>query len=110
MREQGFTENDWKLFRNRIADWQEAYMVKLNQEYIKLLRDDRAASEKFWELERRIKKDKYSVGVKIEMTRARFISNILALLKEQVIGMDALDEFSDEMKERIRYIWNREYR
>ena len=32
-----FSEKDWKLFRNKIADWQEAYMEKLNREYIELL-------------------------------------------------------------------------
>lgn len=25
-----FSEKDWKLFRSKIADWQEAYMEKLN--------------------------------------------------------------------------------
>ncbi len=29
-----FSEKDWKLFRSKIADWQEAYMDKLNKEYI----------------------------------------------------------------------------
>ena len=32
-----FSEKDWKLFRSKIADWQEAYMEKLNREYINLL-------------------------------------------------------------------------
>ena len=27
-----FSEKDWKLFRSKISDWQEAYMEKLNQE------------------------------------------------------------------------------
>ena len=25
-----FSEKDWKLFRSKIVDWQEAYMEKLN--------------------------------------------------------------------------------
>ena len=25
-----FSEKDWKLFRSKISDWQEAYMEKLN--------------------------------------------------------------------------------
>lgn len=37
MQERGFTEKDWKLFRSKIADWQEAYMDRLNKEYIELL-------------------------------------------------------------------------
>jgi len=42
-----FTEKDWKLFRKKIAGWQEAYMDKLNRSYIDLLSEDKEASEKF---------------------------------------------------------------
>lgn len=51
---QEFTEADWKLFRSKIGEWQEAYMDKLNKEYIELLNGDKLPSEKFWELEKRI--------------------------------------------------------
>ena len=30
----GVNEKDWKLFRSRIPDWQEAYMDKLNNEML----------------------------------------------------------------------------
>lgn len=42
-----FTENDWKLFRKYIGNWQENYMNKLNQEYIALLSQDKTSSESF---------------------------------------------------------------
>ena len=29
----GVNEKDWKLFRSRIPDWQEAYMDRLNHEW-----------------------------------------------------------------------------
>ena len=32
-----FSEKDWKLFRKKIPGWQEAYMDKLNKEYIENL-------------------------------------------------------------------------
>ena len=31
---------DWKLFRERISGWQEAYMERLTREYIELLSSD----------------------------------------------------------------------
>lgn len=37
MQEEEFIEKDWKLFRNIIVDWQEAYMDRLNKEYIEFL-------------------------------------------------------------------------
>ena len=48
MSEYGFTKKDWALFREKIADWQEAYMDKLNKEYIELLSGEGKPSEKFW--------------------------------------------------------------
>ena len=53
------SKKDWKLFREKLAGWQEQYMERLNKEYIELLSsNDKNASEKFWNLEKRIKKDK----------------------------------------------------
>ena len=42
-----FSEKDWKTFRSKIAGWQEAYMDKLNKEYIEILSGDGKPSEKF---------------------------------------------------------------
>ena len=52
-------EADWRLFRSRLPIWQEAYMERLNREYIALLSGTGSASEKFWELERRMREDKW---------------------------------------------------
>ena len=53
-----FSEKDWKIFRSKIAGWQEAYMDQLNKEYMAILSGEGNASEKFWKLEKRIKEDK----------------------------------------------------
>ena len=47
-----FSEKDWKLFRSKIAGWQEAYMDRLNEEYMEILSGEGAASEMFWKLEK----------------------------------------------------------
>ena len=65
-----FSEKDWKLFRSKISDWQEAYMDRLNREYIKLLSGKGNASDKFWALEKRIREDKQDCGVQCEMSRS----------------------------------------
>ena len=51
----GVNEKDWNLFRSRIPDWQEAYMDRLNHEYIELLSGEGNPSDKFWALEVRIR-------------------------------------------------------
>ena len=38
-------EADWRLFRSRLPIWQEAYMERLNREYIALLSRTGPASE-----------------------------------------------------------------
>ena len=101
MSEYGFTKKDWALFREKISDWQEAYMNKLNKEYIELLSGEGRPSEKFWTLEERIRNDKKDTGVQLKMSRSNCIPNIISLLNEEVITMEELDEFSDELKETI---------
>ena len=69
-------EKDWKLFRNKIAGWQDAYIDKLNKEYINLLSSDEKPSIKFWALEKRIRNDKNDAGVVVEMKRSKLIDNL----------------------------------
>lgn len=107
MQEKNFTEADWKLFRKKIPVWQETYMEKLNREYIRLLSDDRAPSEKFWELDRRIKEDKQRSGVRLEMTRSALIGNIAQLIHEGVINMTDLEDFSDTLKDTVHFVCER---
>lgn len=83
-----FTEKDWKLFRSKIASWQEAYMDRLNGKYFELLMQESASSTKFWELEKRMNQDKKKAGVRINLSRSTMLMNILSLLKDEVIDMD----------------------
>lgn len=107
MQEQRFTKKDWTLFRNKIDCWQENYMDRLNKEYIELLSGDAAPSEKFWALDKKIKEDKRKKGVRIEMSRSDLIYNVVALINEGAISLDDLEEFSDELKETVRFIIER---
>lgn len=100
-------ERDWELFRQKLPLWQEAYIDKLNQEYIRLLSGEGLASEKFWELEKRIRMDKKSVGVVADMRRSQLYSNLFSLLANEIIGEDDLDGFSEELSETIKYVVRR---
>lgn len=106
MQEKGYTEKDWKLFRKKIVNWQENYMDKLNKEYIELLSEDLNPSEKFLSLNKRIKEDKEKVGVCTQMSRSQLIYNIVSLINEGAIDFEDLEEFSDQLKERVQFILN----
>ena len=110
MQEQRFTKRDWALFRSKIGSWQEAYIGRLCDEYIELLSGDGDPSEKFWQLEKRIRSDKRNPGVQLEMTRTNFIYNIISLISNDVISMKDLEDFSDKLKEIVRVFLERQSR
>ena len=51
-------------------------MERLTKEYIDLLSGDENASDKFWKLEERIKKDKKHPGVMLELSKENMIFDI----------------------------------
>lgn len=101
------SKKDWKLFRTCIGGWQQAYMERLTKEYIDLLSGDENASDKFWELEERIKKDKKHPGVMLELSKENMIFDIVALINRDVITVVDLKDFSDELKEYVNYLLHR---
>ena len=100
-------ESDWKLFKKKIPVWQEKHMERLNEEYIKILKQNKDASSNFWELEKRIRNDKKHPGVIVEMSRSTMFTNILILLNDNVITIEDVKDFSDELNEEINYMLNR---
>ena len=95
------SKRDWILFRERIAGWQEAYIGRLNREYIELLSRDDPEAEKFWKLYRRIRRDKRCTGVQAEMRNSEILANLCRLVNEGAIGYDDLDGFSEELREDV---------
>ncbi len=99
------SKKDWKLFREKLSDWQEKYMEGLVKEYVNFLNDDKKpASDKFWELEKRIKEDKHHPGVIMEMSKSEAIWDIVRLMRLKVITYDDLSKFSGELQQKVKRI------
>ena len=98
------SKNDWKLFQEKLPEWQEAYMERLIKDYIKLLQKKCDASERFWKLEERIKKDKKNPGVQLQYEKSDTIYNIVYLIRMKVIKIEDLTDFSSELKEEVQQI------
>lgn len=94
-------ESDWRLFRKYIPIWQENYMARLNKEYVALLTSDRNPSSNFWDVEKRINKDKKHPGVCINMRRSEMITNIVIMIRDGVITMEDLKDFSEELRKTV---------
>lgn len=101
------SKKDWKLYREKISEWQEHYMERLIKDYIAYLSSDEAASTKFWEMEKRIRQDKKTPGVCIEVKKGNMMFDLIHLINDGVIVFDDLNEFSDELKENIRILKER---
>ncbi len=99
-----FPESDWRIFRDNIADWQERYMDRLNKEYIELLMSDRAPSEKFWTLYKRMQKDKNKAGVQVQRSRSTLLENMIELIREGAVSEAELSEFSDGLQSAVKIL------
>lgn len=94
-------EQDWRLFKERLPKWQEAYMERLNAGYIRLLTGEGTASEKFWTLEKRIRTDRSNPCMMMDMRRSMLKQNIITLLLHGFISMENLRGFSKELLDSI---------
>ena len=101
------SKKDWKLYREKLPEWQESYMERLVATYVDYLTSDESASTKFWEMEKRIKRDKKNPGVLIELSKQDVPFDLIRLLREGVITVGDLDDFSDELKETVEFLKDR---
>lgn len=82
-------------------------MERLVKEYIDMLNRTGNASDKFWELEERIKKDKKHPGVMLELSKGNMIFDIVALINSGVITTTDLEGFSDELRKSVDFLLHR---
>ncbi len=101
MQKNGVSKRDWNLFRERIAGWQEAYIGRLNREYVELLSRDDSDAEKFWELYKRMCRDKCCTGVQVQMRYSELLTDLCRMINEGAISYEDLDGFSDELREAV---------
>lgn len=102
------SKKDWKLFREKLPVWQENYMSRLIEEYMILLRDEnKEASDKFWELEKKIKDDRRHPGVILNIRKSEVLYDIIRLIRLEVITCDDLDDFSADLQQAVKLILDR---
>ncbi len=97
-------ESDWKLFRKRVPVWQERYVGRLMEEYHVILDSEESSSEKFWALEKRIRQDKKSPGVIVDMRRSTMQVELLQMLLQGVIQPSDLEGLSQKLRDSLTFI------
>lgn len=99
------TKNDWKLYRELIGVWQEAYIEKIISKYILCLSDEKESpANRFWASDKMIRRDKNHPGVRIELSKQNMIYDLAALLHESVITPDDIADFSEETKDAVNFL------
>ena len=93
---------DWKLFQDRLRLWQENYMERLIEEYVKMLQGPENASSKFWQLERKLKSDRLNPGVSLVLDKQEVINDIASMVKIGVITIADLEGFSEELINEVK--------
>ena len=101
------SKRDWKLYREKVPGWQENYMERLIEDYVSYLSSTEPASTKFWTMEKRMKQDKKTPGVCIEISKGNMIFDLVRFLQDEVIVFSDLDEFSEKLRETVRLLWER---
>lgn len=77
-------------------------MERLVEEYKELLNSDEIASEKFRELDKRIKKHKRHTGVIArDVRRSNMLRHIINLIYEEAITKDDLADFSEDLRDAV---------
>lgn len=100
------SKKDWKLFREKLPEWQERYMEDLIIKYVRMLSSPGNASDHFWELEKWIRRDKKHPGVVLELDKSEMPWDIALLIKKKVIKLKDLDGFSEELIEMVKRLLN----
>ena len=93
---------DWKLFQDRLRLWQENYMQRLIEGYIKMLQGPGNASSKFWQLERKLKSDRLNPGVSLVLDKQEVINDIANMVKIGVFTIADLEGFSEELINEVK--------
>ena len=96
------SKKDWKLFREKLPNWQEHYMEQLIKGYLELLSSDGRASDRFWELHERISTDRRHPGVIVKMSKSDADFILAQLYSDQVITDQDLEGFSQELIDKVR--------
>lgn len=102
-REKNNIETDWKLFKKCIPKWRENYLTVKNKEIISTLtNENKTPTEQFWDAkDEMVKVSKILTNCFDELSRSEMIYKLMYMYNYGVISKHDLEEFSNELKERL---------
>ena len=81
-------EADWKIFQKLVTPWIERYFQKKNESYIRMLRSEGRARDKWWKLKDLMKNDIKVIESGTDMSRSCLIDDLSILAANGIITVD----------------------
>lgn len=97
-------ESDWKIFRKRVPEWRERYLLKKNEEIVGLLTDEgKSPTERFWDAKERMKEEAKLLRECLDgHSRSKMEWYLLLMHTRGFVQDNDLEEFSEQLRELIR--------
>ena len=101
-------EKDWKIFRKMAPHLRERYLMYKNKEIKKILEDkDKNETDRFWAAREQIEKErKILIDCLDGHSRSKMLLHMRLMYRYGMITEDDLNEFSEELRSKIREIKN----
>lgn len=94
-------EADWKIFQKLVTPWIERYFQKKNESYIRMLRSEGRARDKWWKLKDLMKNDIKVIESGTDMSRSCLIDDLSILAANGIITVDELEKFTPKMQDQV---------
>ena len=96
-------ESDWRTFRDSLVDWRERYLETTTAEIADLLQEDRQSpTERFWNAEKRIKKEAKILRDCLDgYSRSKMHTHLMLMYRHGMIDDADLERFSEELRDRV---------
>lgn len=96
-------EKDWELYKSKLGKWQEDYADRLIKEYMKILTGKGSAAERLAALKGRTEGDFAGIGLTLVPNEEEMLFDLIDLVREGVITMDDVGDFSEETLETVKH-------
>lgn len=98
-------ESDWKVYRERIGDWRDRHLARKNAEILAILTDEaRAPTEQFWHAMEKMEKEARIVDTSFgRFARSQMEFNLVKMYGQGIVDDADLEEFSQDLRERVRF-------
>lgn len=94
-------EADWKIFWKLVTPWIERYFQEKNESYIRMLRSEGRARDKWWKLKDLMKNDIKVIESGTDMSRSCLIDDLSILAANGIITVDELEKFTPKMQDQV---------